>query len=144
MDGNEFMSRLGEHRRFCYQEDFGICLHPKFLIVYDTLDDDTKENIMALVSVLRTVKNPNGLGYGSSHIRMLDVGSNWRITYSGDRTTRELTFYALSKHGNDNSPLRIPKNGGWERQIRKRLKCMRKLAIIHHCIISMGFLQCHK
>ena len=63
MDKEVLFNRFGQHRRFCYQEPLSISVHEYFLPSYDKLNDDIKERVMATVSVLMTVKQPNWVGY---------------------------------------------------------------------------------
>ena len=62
IDKDALFKRLSQHRKFYYQ-DLSISIHPNFLPIYDKLDDDLKERIMANISVLMVVKQPHGVGY---------------------------------------------------------------------------------
>ena len=123
MNDKDLFKHMNKHKRLCYQEKLSMCVHPDFLPTYDNLDDDVKDRIMATISVLLVVKQPNGLGYdiGKNMTVAIDIGRKYRILYFVDRPSRVLTLYCIDKNCQDRQ-FKLPKNCGWNNTFKKEIE----------------------
>ena len=123
VEKDALFKRLSQHRRFCYQEELSVSLHPDFLPVYDKLDDDLKERIMVNISVLMVVKQPHGVGYvGEEDGHAIDIGRGYRLIYDVNRPLRVITLYDISNNGGTKIKVNIPNNGGWGKIPERTIK----------------------